>query len=393
MSRSSTERHAVAAKLAKKKSAETQSAALQHDAVWQDSDWRRVLRRRLQNWFSRNARDLPWRREPTLYRVWVSEIMCQQTQVATVIPYFERFLDAFPDIASLAAAEEQTLLSLWEGLGYYRRARSMHAAAKKIMEQHGGEFPESFEEVIDLPGVGRYTAGAILSISRQAKLPILEGNTQRVFSRWVALRGAAPVEPSANRLLWEIAETLLPRKRPGDFNQASMELGALVCTPKQPACDICPVRGLCAAQERGLTAEIPGKLSKIKYEDRTEFALVIAQSIGDGDRQFLVRQIPAGGRWEGLWDFPRLTEDTLGSADQAADQLSRELGVSVSAGSRLAVLKHAVTRYRISLQVHEATLGNPSDPPAKPWKYCSLTEIEQLPMSVTGRQIAKMLGS
>lgn len=387
------ERHAVAAKLAKEKSAETQSAALQHDAVWQDPDWRRCLRRRLQNWFSRNARDLPWRREPTLYRVWVSEIMCQQTQVATVIPYFERFLDAFPDIASLAAAEEQTLLSLWEGLGYYRRARSMHAAAKKIMEQHGGEFPESFEEVIDLPGVGRYTAGAILSISRQAKLPILEGNTQRVFSRWVALRGAAPVEPPANRLLWEIAETLLPRKRPGDFNQASMELGALVCTPKQPACDICPVRGLCAAQGRGLTAEIPGKLSKIKYEDRTEFALVIAQTIGDGDRQFLVRQIPAGGRWEGLWDFPRLTEDALVSADQAADQLSRELGVSVSAGSRLAVLKHSVTRYRISLQVHEATLANPSDPPEKPWKYCSLTEIEQLPMSVTGRQIAKMLGS
>ena len=165
MSRSSTERHAVAAKLAKKKSAETQSAVLQYDLVWQDSDWRCALRRRLQNWFSRNARDLPWRRTPTLYRVWVSEIMCQQTQVATVIPYFERFLDAFPDIASLAAAEEQTLLSLWEGLGYYRRARSMHAAAKKIMEQHGGEFPESFEEVIDLPGVGRYTAGAILSVT------------------------------------------------------------------------------------------------------------------------------------------------------------------------------------------------------------------------------------
>ncbi|MDG2221861.1 MAG: A/G-specific adenine glycosylase [Rubripirellula sp.] len=393
MSRSSSDRQAVPAKSGKTQAGKTQTGQLQHDAVWQDADWRRSLRRRLLHWFSQNARDLPWRRDTTLYRVWVSEIMCQQTQVATVIPYFERFLDAFPDIASLAAAEEQKLLGLWEGLGYYRRARSMHAAAKKIMEQHGGEFPESFEEVIDLPGVGRYTAGAILSISRQAKLPILEGNTQRVFSRWVALRGAAPVEPPATRLLWEIAETLLPRKRAGDFNQAAMELGALVCTPKQPACDICPVNGLCAAQARGLTAEIPGKLSKIKYVDRTEFALVIAQAIGDEDRQFLVRQIPAGGRWEGLWDFPRLTEDALASADQAADQLSRELGVSVSAGSRLTVMKHAVTRYRISLQVHEATLGDDGEPPPAPWKYCSLAEIEQLPMSVTGRQIAQMLGS
>ena len=202
-----------------------------HDDVWQQAGWRSRVRRSLLAWFARHARDLPWRRQPTPYRVWVSEVMLQQTQVATVLPYYDRFMGSFPTVSDLAAADEQVLLSHWEGLGYYRRARSLHAAAKLIVADHGGEFPLQFDEVLALPGIGRYTAGAILSISDGQKQPILEGNTQRVFSRWIALRGT-PTETANNRLLWQVAEKMLPRKDVGSFNQAAMELGALICTPK-----------------------------------------------------------------------------------------------------------------------------------------------------------------
>jgi len=215
-----------------------------HDAVWQDAAWRGRVRRRLLGWFNQNARDLPWRRDPTPYRVWVSEIMLQQTQVATVIPYYNRFLNSFPTVEALAESDEMTLLGHWEGLGYYRRARSMHAAARKIVDQHDGKFPEQYDDVLALPGIGRYTAGAILSISRDQRLPVLEGNTQRVFSRWVSMRGVIG-ETATTNLLWKIAESMLPRKGAGDFNQAAMELGALICTAKNPRCPECPLSRIC----------------------------------------------------------------------------------------------------------------------------------------------------
>ena len=184
--------------------------------------------------------------------------MLQQTQVATVLPYYAKFMKSFPTVQYLAAADEQVLLSHWEGLGYYRRARSLHAAAKIIVADHGGEFPLQFEDVLALPGVGRYTAGAILSISNGQKQPILEGNTQRVFSRWIALRGT-PADTANNRLLWQVAEKMLPRKDAGTFNQAAMELGALVCAPKTPACHECPVASVCCAHQAGIGTGNPRK--------------------------------------------------------------------------------------------------------------------------------------
>jgi A/G-specific adenine glycosylase len=321
--------------------------------------------------------------------------MLQQTQVATVIPYYERFLISFPDIETLAAADEQTLLSRWEGLGYYRRARSMHAAARQIVDRHNGEFPETYHEVLALPGIGRYTAGAILSISRNLRLPILEGNTQRVFSRWVAIRGSA-TDTAANKLLWQIAETMLPRKNPGEFNQAAMELGALVCSPRNPRCGECPVAGICSARLAGLQEEIPGKVSRVNYEDRTEFALVVADPrMGEKrDRRlmrYLLRPLPEGRRWAGLWDFPRTSGASYESPMAAAQQLSHELGVKISPGMRLTTIKHAVTKYRISLHVHAADLAEPKRVPSRPWRYVSLSEMAELPMSVTGRRIAKIL--
>ena len=219
---------------AKKKSRDTKAATPPHDDRWRQSKWRTAVRRKLLRWFDRNARQLPWRTDPKPYHVWVSEIMLQQTQVATVLPYYERWLKAFPNVRVLANAEEADLMRHWEGLGYYRRVRNIHAAAKKIVAEHGGEFPLQYDQVLALPGIGRYTAGAILSISNDAKLPILEGNTQRVFSRLVGLR-EHPTEKNANSLLWEFATQMLPRSGCGIFNQAAMELGLWSANPTPSA--------------------------------------------------------------------------------------------------------------------------------------------------------------
>ncbi len=340
---------------------------------------------------SASMRDLPWRQQPTPYRVWVSEIMLQQTQVATVLDYYRRFLKSFPTVEALAEADPQDLLTHWEGLGYYRRARSLHAAAKQIVSQHGGEFPATFEEVVALPGIGRYTAGAILSISKDMRLPILEGNTQRVFSRWIALRGPA-TDRAATNLLWQFAEEMLPREHVGAFNQASMELGALVCSPLAPDCGRCPVSRYCSAHKAGLQESIPGKVSRIKYEDRTEYAMVVSQ--GGAPRRtarYLLRMIPEGGRWAGLWDFPRTNGVEYLSAAVAASGLSDQMGTAILAGKRLATIRHAVTRFRIKLHVHVADLADPDKIPPRPWRFASLKQMEKLPMSVTGRHIVKLL--
>jgi A/G-specific adenine glycosylase len=313
--------------------------------------------------------------------------MLQQTQVATVLPYFERFVEKVPDVSSLAAIEEVELMRLWEGLGYYRRARSMHAAAKEIETKHGGHFPTTFDEVLALPGIGRYTAGAILSISADQQLPILEGNTQRVFSRLVGLR-ETPTSSAAMKLLWSFAETMLPKTGSGNFNQAAMELGALVCTPRSPSCDQCPLQSRCVASKLGLQSEIPGKLSKTIYEDRTEFLLVIANREED---RFLVRQIPSGRRWSGLWDFPRTAEQTFTRLDETGDWFEKSEGIRATTGARLTTLKHAVTRYRITLHAHFATLGGKSSRPPRGWTFVEREELTKLPMNVTGRKIVDLL--
>ena len=206
-----------------------------------DVKWRRKLRASLLAWFARSARQLPWRSDPTPYHVWVSEIMLQQTQVATVLDYYRRFIAAYPTVNDLAAADEHELMRLWEGLGYYRRARSMHAAAKLVVSQYDGLFPSTYEQVLALPGIGRYTAGAILSISGDQRLPVLEGNTVRVYSRWIGMR-AGVQSTSAKAKLWDFASAMLPKSGSGQFNQAAMELGALICKPKSPSCAVCPVQ-------------------------------------------------------------------------------------------------------------------------------------------------------
>ena len=356
------------------------------------------MRKRLLTWFSDNARDLPWRRDHSPYRVWISEIMCQQTQVATVLPYFERFLSTYPTIRDLADADESQLMRMWEGLGYYRRARSLHAAAKKMVEEHDGEFPESFDDVLALPGIGRYTAGAIQSISRNQAFPILEGNTQRVFSRWIGLT-VPPTEKIAQARLWELSDKMLPRRKsddrsngPAGFNQAAMELGALICSPRSPKCGECPVATICHANQMGLQDEIPGKISKVQYESRTEIAVVISR-----DDRYLVRTIPEGVRFAGMIDFPRAGPPEADDVVGMESWLAGQLGGDVTLGMRLKTIKHAVTRYRMTLHVHLGEWNVNSDriaedgPMPDSWQWATVDELADMPMSVTGRKIVRLL--
>jgi A/G-specific adenine glycosylase len=354
--------------------------------------WRRSLAAKLLAWFDGEARDLPWRRTRDLYAIWVSEIMLQQTQVATVIAYWERFLARFPDVASLAAADEQEVLRLWEGLGYYRRARQLHAAARTIVAEHSSRFPTTYTAVRELPGIGRYTAGAILSIGQDARLPILEANTIRVLSRLTAFRND-PLKAAGQKHLWSVAEAILPSKRVGAFNQALMELGSEICTARSPDCEHCPVAALCEARRRGLVNEIPSPAKRTRYEDVLEAAVVIR----DGEH-VLLRQCQRGERWAGLWDFPRFAfERAEGTITREVAARAREItGLAIDRPRPLTLIKHGVTRFRITLHCFEARPNASTDLGATangraPLRWVAVDALSEYPLSTTGRQISRLL--
>lgn len=351
---------------------------------------RRLLHQRLLAWFSVEARQLPWRGTKDLYRIWISEIMLQQTQVATVIAYYKRFMARFPDVKSLSVADEHEVLRLWEGLGYYRRARQLHAAAGKIEAEHGGKFPETFEEVLALPGIGRYTAGAILSIGRDLKLPILEANTVRVLSRLTVFRSDT-ASSLGQRHLWETAEKLLPDSLAGDFNQALMELGATICTPRAPACPLCPLSELCPTWKAGLQEVIPAPKTPKNFEYVSEAAIVLWRR----DGRILLRQHKPGERWAGLWGFPRfvLTGKKLRITELQAET-QRLTGHSPPKLEKLAVIKHGVTRFRITLHVLQGKLARArvaALPQDAEFAWVKPEELSQRALSTTGRKIARLL--
>lgn len=345
--------------------------------------------------------------------------MLQQTQVRTVIDYFNRFLERFPSIRHLAAADESEVLALWEGLGYYRRARSLHAAARVICEKHGGKFPVEFDQVLALPGIGRYTAGAIQSIARNEPFPILEGNTVRLHSRLLGLN-ADPVSPVANKLLWRFAEDILParqsRLKPRELNQALMEIGGEICKPSRPDCQVCPLASRCVARQHRLQDCIPVAGKRTQYEDR-RFALFLCENRAG---EFLVRKRQANEWWSGLWDFVRLELPAVnmvggnaGSNPGKGIQVFKNLAKTIrsvlkNGGSSDAftsgqyrsspkimetdldslepdlTLKHAVTRYRIELNCfHLREFG--CDHPG-PYSWVGADAICQLPLNVTARR-------
>lgn len=259
---------------------------------------------RLLDWFAHSGRhDLPWQIDPTPYRVWVSEIMLQQTQVQTVIPYYHRFMTRFPTLNSLAASSEEEVLTLWTGLGYYARARNLHAAARKVMQEHDGVFPDQFEQVVALPGIGRSTAGAILALAFQQRHPILDGNVKRVLTRYHLVEGW-PGRREVERRLWEYAEQHTPEKEVAQYTQAMMDLGATVCRRHQPQCARCPQKEACLAHLHQRVGDFPTpKPTPTPRPERRELFLLIQEANAPSPTYLLIRR-PSRGIWGGLWTLP-----------------------------------------------------------------------------------------
>jgi A/G-specific adenine glycosylase len=317
----------------------------------------------------------------------VSEIMLQQTQVATVIPYFERFLALFPTIAKLAAAEEQEVLRAWEGLGYYRRARGLHQAAKILASSHDGQFPDSPEVVKDLPGIGRYTLGAILSQAYDRRLPILEANSLRVLCRLFACR-EPPDRGAVRKRLWQAAEMLLPVQRAGEFNQALMELGALVCTPSSPSCASCPLARLCTARRLSLHQRLP-VASPRRQTIAVEEALVVVWR----GSSLLVVQRPLEGRWPGMWEFPHAAVGGEESHQTAVKRLLRQLGLKARLGEEIQRIRHTVTHHRITLVCFNATYksGKLDSDSYQQGRWLKIEDLKDYPFSSPQRRLAERL--
>ncbi|MGY8767253.1 MAG: A/G-specific adenine glycosylase [Pirellulales bacterium] len=355
-----------------------------------DKRWLTKFRSQINRWYKVHARDLPWRASRDPYRIWVSEIMLQQTQVATVRDYFTRFLEEFPTVVELAAAKEDRVLRLWEGLGYYRRARQMHKAAQVIVDEFTGEFPQDFQLVNELPGIGRYTAGAITSIAYDAREPILEANTIRVHARLLAY-AEDPTKAAGQRLLWHFAGLVLPKKESGRFNQALMELGSQVCTPTNPKCTECPVMGLCPTFAGQLQAEIPKKKKRMKFEDRNEVAVVVQKK-----NKFLLRKCGPDERWAGLWDFPRFDLTGVSNRERRTEiekKTNQQTGTTIELGEKLTTIKHGVTKYRITLDVYnvQSVAGRLKKMDAGELCWVTAKQLETLPLCTTGRKIERLL--
>ena len=365
----------------------------------QDAPHPTVITSALLDWIAAGRRDLPWRRARAPYAVWISEVMLQQTQVASVTPYFERWMIRFPSVRALAEAPLDDVLKAWEGLGYYARARNLQAAAREIVAQHGGEIPADREALLRLPGIGRYTAGAILSLAFGRPEPILDGNVRRVLCR-VDDIADEPKAPATERRLWERADALVkaaPAGQAGDLNEALMELGALVCTPGKPDCAACPLAKWCLAHARGVEAERPVKTAR----KQTPHYDVTAALIQDPGGWFLIVRRPAEGLLGGLWGFPGsaagdCNAPVTGSdalATCLADALRETLGIQVEVGEALPAIRHAYTHFRITLHPFRCRVvsGEPQALGYPEVRWVSAAELASYAFPVTDRKIAGML--
>jgi A/G-specific adenine glycosylase len=316
---------------------------------------RRIMARAIVRWFAGHARPLPWRSERTPYRVWISEVMAQQTRLATVVPYFERFVARFPDARALAAAPVDDVLALWAGLGYYRRARQLHAAARRLVERFGGELPAAPDRLRELPGVGPYIAGAIASLAFNLPAPILDGNVARVLSRVFAVAGDPARNPTRRRL-WRLAEELLPAAAPRAFNEGLMELGALVCRPAAPLCTQCPLRRRCRAYADGRVNDFPQRTRRTKPKTAALAAALIRDARG---RVLLIRN-PNDGLFGGMWTAPQFApaRGLSPAAKRAwlAASLRARFGVEIEVGRRAGAVRHQLSHLTLHVQVYECRL-------------------------------------
>ena len=337
-----------------------------------------VLRRPLLAWYRRHRRDLPWRRTSDPYAIWVSEVMLQQTTVKAVRPYYEAFLARFPDVHALADSAEEDVLALWSGLGYYHRARNLRRGARHVVEGHGGAFPRTLEAALAVPGVGLYTASAVLSIAYGAPLPVVDGNVRRVLARLLALRGK---EWTRDAAFYNLAEVLLDRDAPGDWNQALMELGATVCTPRRPSCPACPAREACRGRAEGDPEGLPESRRRRAPVDVTVAAVVVERR----GRVLLVRR--SEGRLMGrFWEVPQTSLEGRGLADLVEEVRTRH-GLDVEPGALLARARHAITFRRIRVEAYRGRLRR--EPPRDPERFvwAGPEELASLPMSSLTRKV------
>lgn len=346
----------------------------------------------LTSWFEKSQRSLPWREPQNAsvpYRVLVSEIMLQQTTVAAVIPYYHRFLERFPTVESLAAADVDEVMPFWAGLGYYSRARNLHACARAVMERHGGQFPSDYESVLALPGIGRYTAGAVLSIARNQHVPIVDANVTRVLARVFCLKG--DIKNTGNQKdLWAQAEKLVQAATtPSHFNPAMMELGALICTPRQPDCGKCPVNTFCCANQTGRQAELPIIVPKRKEVELQDICIFVLK-----DERVLLRRrsedLDSRNWWQGMWELPRITREGPETPSEIIESmLSNEQIPLDSVGRKLKTLKHTVTHHKITLECHAVDIGNCTLP--ENWDYFEWDEIEKLALPSVMKKLLRWL--
>lgn len=337
---------------------------------------------RLLAWYRQHGRTLPWRGHPDPYAVWVSEIMLQQTRVETVIPFFKKWMRLFPSVRDLAESSEQDVLNAWEGLGYYSRARNLHKAARIVVEQYNGKLPRDLKELLDLPGIGRYTIGAIASIAFGMDEPALDGNLRRVYARLFDV--SEPADASVGeKILWGLAREHLPTGQAGDYNQALMDLGATICLPKKPRCLICPLMEICESRSKGTQEQRPVLKPKKEIPHYTHAAGVIVKN-----GSVLLAKRPSKGLLGGMWEFPNDRVDNE-PAEELESVLEAGYSLKVQKGEALGTVKHAYTHFRVTVHAYRCELV--SIPRNKRLKWVKLKALDDYPMGKVDRQIARML--
>lgn len=352
-----------------------------------------TLQAKILAWYRHNQRKMPWRGEQDPYKIWVSEVMLQQTQVATVIPYYERFIARFPTLAALAEASLDEVLKLWEGLGYYARGRNLHRAAREVMAKHNGQLPQTYQELRQLPGFGAYTAGAVASIAFGERVPAVDGNVKRVVSRLFAIEDDITGQPGLARIEARAAELAQSAPHPADWTQALMELGATLCTPTRPKCLLCPAgQGQCQAQQQGLADSLPVKPQKKPVPHYNVAAGIIYQDVKR--ERFLIAQRPFDGMLGGLWEFPGgKQEDGEALPDCLRREIKEELAMEIEVAELVTTVRHAFTHFKITLHAFAATWisGQPQAIGVANWAWVRLAELDQYAFARTDRKVIEAL--
>jgi A/G-specific adenine glycosylase len=345
----------------------------------------------LLHWFAKNQRSLPWRKEYSPYQTWISEVMLQQTRTKTVLPYYERWMQRFPDIRSVAAAPEDQILKHWEGMGYYTRARNIRKTAKILVERFGGVLPDNYDHIINLPGIGRYTAGAIMSLAFNREYPVVDGNIERVFARLFNMEKPVKAKES-QEFVKTMARALIPRGKARDFNQALMELGAVICVPKNPPCEICPVRIFCASRRLGVVDQRPVPGSR-----KSLVPIEVVLGVLVHRRRVLIQKRPNTGLMGGLWEFPGGKLQNGETPEQALGrEFHEELQVAIDPVRKLAVIRHQYTSFRVVLHCYLCRFHEGPQPvtlgAAIAFRWVTAKELNQFPFPAANRKLITMLG-